>query len=157
MDVRLPQHLPECDQPARQFCATCRDRDGGRAFRQAILQVRGIDGVSGDFDCPRGLPWHDGDATNTRVGDRFAAALHNRLGGIPCGACQQEQRRLNTLAAEQVKAERTEIIEATVKRAKNLPRWRDRIKAKLGDAVAPEQLRRIIGECLDLSLEQEQA
>lgn len=86
------------------------------------------------------------------IGDRYKQALARRLGGVPCGACAAEQKRLNTLTAEQVRAEREAIIEATVQRAKNLPRWRDRIRAKLGDAIAPETTRRIIGECLDEAL-----
>lgn len=89
------------------------------------------------------------DPPVSTIGDRFAAALHDRLGGVPCGACKAEQQRLNTLTAEQVTAQRDGIIEATVRRATNHPRWRTRIAAKIGDAIAPGVMRQIIGECLD--------
>ncbi|MEM9019932.1 MAG: hypothetical protein AAGC44_05155 [Planctomycetota bacterium] len=56
------------------------------------------------------------------------------------------------MTREQVLNERDRIIDATVKRAMDGPRWRDRIKAKLGAAFAPELLRRMIGECLDGAL-----
>ena len=90
--------------------------------------------------------------TKSTIGDRYRDALHYRLGGVSCGACNAEQSRLNSLTADEARHEREAIIEATVARAKALPRWRDRIRAKIGDAVAPEYLRRIIGECFDQAI-----
>ena len=154
----LPQLLPECSEPAQQFCASCRAKESGRGIRLTLMRFRGIEGVSADFDCPMGKPWGRGEPPAVSgIGDRYAAALHDRMGSVPCGACRAEQARLNTLTVKEVMRERNAIIEATVSRAMNLTRWRDRIKAKLGNTIAPKHLRRIIGECLDLSLEQEQA
>ena len=56
---------------------------------------------------------------------------------------------MNTLTREQCIEQREQIVEATVQRAKRLPRWRDKIKAKLGDAFAPGLTRKVIGECFD--------
>ena len=86
-------------------------------------------------------------------GDCYTRQLHDRLGGIPCGACDKERRRMNGLTVAECQAERSEIVEGTIERAKGSPRWWDRIRAKVGDAIAPDELRRIVGECFDRALE----
>lgn len=42
---------------SRNFCATCRDLMGGRAFRQKVRQAHGVPGNHVDWECPHGLPW----------------------------------------------------------------------------------------------------
>ncbi|MBI5725221.1 MAG: hypothetical protein HZA50_14775 [Planctomycetes bacterium] len=45
---------------SRVHCRTCRDREGGQAWRRAILRMFPLpDPVIADkyFDCPAGLPW----------------------------------------------------------------------------------------------------
>ena len=45
---------------SRVHCRTCRDREGGQEWRQAILSVFSLaDPMAADkyFDCPAGLPW----------------------------------------------------------------------------------------------------
>lgn len=86
-------------------------------------------------------------------GDRYRAALHDRLGGVPCNACEAERRRMNGLTIEQCKAEREQIVDGTIQRATHHPKWSLRIKAKLADAVAPDELRRIIGGCFDRAIQ----
>lgn len=87
------------------------------------------------------------------VGNLYKSELIERLGGVPCGACDKERRRMNGLTLDECRAERSEIIEGTIERAKGSPRWWDRIRAKVGDAIAPDELRRIVGECFDRAME----
>ena len=91
MTHELPQLLPECSVSAQQFCASCRDRDAGRAFRETILKIREIEGVDADFECPKKKPWK-----SRGLGDTIAKvtdALH-----IPkCGGCKKRQDKLNKL------------------------------------------------------------
>ena len=88
------------------------------------------------------------------VGDRYKAALVKAVGGVPCGACENERKRLNGMTADQVRVEFDQIVEATVQRAKSSPRWWDRIRAKVGDAIAPDKLRQIISQCLEQAIRQ---
>jgi len=95
--MKLPQLLPECDYT--HFCGSCRDKEAGRAFRQTILQVRGIE-CDVDFECPKGKVWGEQAAPkkvkrkSRGLGDTIAKvtdALH-----IPkCGRCKKDQARLN--------------------------------------------------------------
>jgi hypothetical protein len=78
--------------------------------------------------------------------------LYRTVGGVPCGACEAERVRLNGMMAKLVQAKFDLIVEATIQRAKALPRWWDRIRAKVGDAVAPERLRRLVGGCLQRAI-----
>jgi len=87
------------------------------------------------------------------IGDRYKANLHRAFGGIPCDGCEAERIRLNAMTPEQVRAEFDQIVDATIQRAKMSPRWWDRIRAKVGDAVAPEQVRAIVGECLQHAIQ----
>lgn len=89
------------------------------------------------------------DTKPSGIGDRYKQALSDRFGGVSCGACEIERRRLNNMSVRQVQDERDSIVEATVNRAMNNSRWQDRIKVKMGDMFAPETLRRMIGRCLD--------
>ena len=86
-------------------------------------------------------------------GDLYSGELHDRLGGIPCGACDKERRRMNGMTVAECRAEREAIIEGTIERAKGSTRWWDRIRATVGDTLAPDELRRIIGECFDRAME----
>lgn len=85
--------LPECNAPNRQFCETCRKRRDGRAFRETILTVRGVE-ADPDFDCPRSLPWIKESPQG--IGDTIAS-FTKRLGIKPCGGCKKRQAKLNKL------------------------------------------------------------
>ncbi len=41
-----------CD--SGRHCATCRDREGGRSWREAQSRLRGL---AVDWECPMGHPW----------------------------------------------------------------------------------------------------
>jgi len=47
--------LPICDYT--NYCASCRDREGGKEFRQTIANKYDVDDV--DFECPKDKPWKD--------------------------------------------------------------------------------------------------
>lgn len=80
MNIELPQLLPECVEPAQQFCSTCRNREKGRGFREAILKIRGYDQqVHADFSCPIGRPWEDESLLMTNV---------NNLAKKECEFCE---------------------------------------------------------------------
>lgn len=57
MTYQLPQLLPHCQVPKQQFCSSCRKKEGGRAFRQGVLERQGITDVHVDFECPLNKPW----------------------------------------------------------------------------------------------------
>lgn len=92
MNLTLPQLLPECESPSRQFCTTCRLKYRGQAFRQTILEVRQVEGVGADFKCPRGYPWIKESPRG--LGDSIAA-FTSKLGIGPCGGCSRRQAKLN--------------------------------------------------------------
>lgn len=85
-------------------------------------------------------------------GDRYKAELHVRFGGAPCGACEAERKRMNTMTVAECIADRENIIGGTIARAKSHPNWWTRIKAKAADAVAPDATRRVIGEAFDAAM-----
>lgn len=88
----------------------------------------------------------------TYYGNRYKTELVLRLGGVPCSKCEDERRRMNGMTREQCIAERRQIVRGTIERAKSSRRWWDRVRAKLGDAVAPEAVERVVGECFDVAL-----
>lgn len=66
-------------------CSTCRDLEGGRAWRQSIATACSVPNDAPDFVCPRGLPW--GFTTHTEPPNCDAVAAANVTSGdnIPLG------------------------------------------------------------------------
>ena len=56
--MKLPQLIPHCNTPNKQFCDTCRSKDLGRGFRKGVLERNNIK-CDVDFECPKGKPWND--------------------------------------------------------------------------------------------------
>jgi len=52
--MRLPLTII-CD--SQRHCTACRDRDGGRAWRESLLSYYDAAGTGADFACPRGKQW----------------------------------------------------------------------------------------------------
>ena len=85
-------------------CRTCRDREGGRAFRRQVARLLGQEGGP-DWPCPLGKPWGPpaGEAgfigKNRGLGDSVAEAIKFvTFGRIkPCGGCQRRQAALNRI------------------------------------------------------------
>ena len=63
---------------------------------------------------------------------------------------------MNAMTKEQCIREREDIVDQTIRRAMESPRWFDRMRAKLGNAVAPELLRKWVGECFDEAIAKHQ-
>jgi hypothetical protein len=42
---------------SRAHCPTCRNKDGGRAWRESLAQAFIVPGDAPDFTCPYGLEW----------------------------------------------------------------------------------------------------
>jgi len=76
-------------------CRTCRDRKGGRRWRESIVRHFKTDGV--DWPCPDGLKW--GCAPSRGLGDTVAKIIKKVTRGRvkPCGGCKKRQRALNRL------------------------------------------------------------
>lgn len=80
---------------SRRHCRTCRDRDGGRAWRAALAATFALPPGAPDFDCPHGIPW-DGAAAPAaevaaarlavcRICEAFNGAVCEER--FRCGAC----------------------------------------------------------------------
>lgn len=87
-----------CDTQAH--CAACRDREGGRAWRQSLRTAFVLPGGD-DFECPSGKPWGFAgewtpDQPSRGVGDTLAKLTH-AFGLSPCGGCQERQSKLNKI------------------------------------------------------------
>ena len=88
-------------------CRTCRDLEGGRAWRQSLAARFELPPGAPDFACPHGKAWGYrppdrglGDTVErvlraTGIG-RVAKRLIRALTGKPCG-CGQRRERLNRL------------------------------------------------------------
>lgn len=77
MKLALPHLLPECQQPARQFCGLCRQMDKGSAFRESILKIRGLETeVMVNFKCPKGLAWTEEHPDSTSPTNALVAAAN---------------------------------------------------------------------------------
>ena len=62
-------------------CRLCRQREGGRKFRLAVVQDFEVPGGEADFECPHGIPW-DTDVEVSRFAraiTRARAAAHGTL------------------------------------------------------------------------------
>ncbi|MBI1389925.1 MAG: hypothetical protein GC154_15905 [bacterium] len=82
------------------------------------------------------------------IGDRYRSEMKAAFGGIPCGTCEAERKRLNTLTVGEAEAEFDQIVEATIRRAKNSPHVWDSMRARVADVVIPAKFREMIGSCL---------
>lgn len=51
----------------RRACRICRDREGGRRWRESIIRLFGLLPESPDFDCPHGVSWGAGQVANLLI------------------------------------------------------------------------------------------
>ena len=82
----------------RVHCRTCRDKEGGRCWRESLATAFELPNGEIDFECPRGKPW--GYMPKSRgLGDTVAKAIKAATFGKvkPCGGCKKRQARLNKL------------------------------------------------------------
>lgn len=86
-------------------CEPCRDRAGGRAWRQSLAVAFELPADAPDFACPHGKPW--GYVRVLGLGDlihKYAEPLRRwwrRLWRKPttpkCGGCNKRREQLNKL------------------------------------------------------------
>lgn len=69
---------------SRRACRDCRDRVGGRGFRESISAGYELPSGGVDFDCPHGVPWN---ATPDPLPADFAARRLER-----CDACDNVRK-----------------------------------------------------------------
>lgn len=99
--------------PGGANCGTCRDRVGGRHWRQSAARFFEMPKGGDDFECPSGKLWGAesasvpadayglGDLTADiikAVGADRLAKLYERVTGNPCG-CSERAAKLNRLSA----------------------------------------------------------
>ena len=77
-------------------CETCRDLEGGRAWRQDKMKRYGAPEV--DWPCPKGKPW-GWTGPSRGIGDTAAKFIKAVTFGRvkPCGGCGKRQAWLNRL------------------------------------------------------------
>ena len=85
----------------RTCCKTCRDKEGGRPWRESVRRVFDLPGGTVDFECPHGKPWgYAGEwtpeQTSRGLGDTIAKVT-SAVGIKPCGGCKERQKKLNEL------------------------------------------------------------
>lgn len=81
---------------SERFCSTCRDREGGREWRQQLGRAYELPADAPDFVCPHGREW---GATKTAsklrgLGD-VVAAVTKWLGLRECESCEKRREALN--------------------------------------------------------------
>ena len=70
------------------FCERCRDKHGGRRWRENLRLAFALPGDTTEFDCPRGLLWDSASTVRPAVQRNPApmrALAENRL--VACRAC----------------------------------------------------------------------
>lgn len=50
----------------KKHCQTCRDKEGGRQWRESLRVAFKLPGDETDFECPHGLPWGCGPQTKAQ-------------------------------------------------------------------------------------------
>ena len=81
---------------AGTHCATCRDLEAGRSWRESLTLRFAVPGGAVDFVCPQGRPWgYVGPARG--LGDKVAKIIHGLTGIRPCGGCHKRRELLNRL------------------------------------------------------------
>ena len=77
-------------------CGTCRNLEGGRAWRKQIAERSVVEGV--DWPCPRGKAW-GWTGPSRGLGDTVAKVIKAvTLGRVkPCGGCGKRRAKLNRL------------------------------------------------------------
>lgn len=88
MTFSLPQILPHCKTPTQQFCASCRDREGGKLFRSGVLDRQGLDDVEVDFDCPLGKPWATEELPKPKPAPRKLSEEDIRIAELRADVCE---------------------------------------------------------------------
>ena len=80
---------------AGTHCATCRDLEAGRSWRESLTLRFAVPGGAVDFVCPHGRSW--GTQPSRGLGDTVAKVIHAVTGIKPCGGCRKRQAALNRL------------------------------------------------------------
>lgn len=74
-------------------CQTCRDKEGGRQWRESLRVAFALPNNETDFECPHGLPWGCGPQTEAQQEAKEKQeqenAKINEIGRI-CEACVAE-------------------------------------------------------------------
>lgn len=115
--------LPECKQPAQQFCGDCRNLEKGRGFRTAILKIRGVEHET-DFECPLSKPWSHEPQQTSLVGQVFHKLLVEKYSIPACSRCVELMNKMNAMGPEKCIEQKTEILEDIWTRRDKLEGWR---------------------------------
>lgn len=93
------------------------------------------------------------------IGTNLAKLFHDRVGAIPCGRCKREIRNLNSMTAEDVIADRENIIDRIEKASRKASaNWLAKLAAKADEVVTDGAVKSaIIGMWLDEACEAESA
>jgi len=85
---------PHCQ--TEMHCGTCRNLEGGRAWRQGIAAHFSVPEV--DWPCPKGHKW-GWTGPSRGLGDTVAKVIKAVTFGHvkPCGGCKKRQALLNRL------------------------------------------------------------
>ncbi len=89
-----PDFFADTACTSRAHCRACRDREGGRPWRESLARHFTVPAV--DFDCPHGGEW--GQLPPARgLGDTVKRVIDTVTGGKlkPCGGCQRRREWLN--------------------------------------------------------------
>ena len=146
MTYELPQLLPHCKQPKKQFCESCRDLERGRTFRRGVLERQGIEGVHVDFECIKGLPW---GYKRTPVAVKKITNITVNVGKVPppkkfpvgpggilhrllvekyqvpaCQSCAEMVKLMNNLGPEGCRQNKKAIIDDMWTRRHQLKGWK---------------------------------
>lgn len=85
---------------SRVHCATCRDREGGRAWRESLACCYTMPEGSPDFPCPHGGDWEK-PPPDRGLGDKLAKVLHavgvHKVISEECVGCRDRQGGWNRL------------------------------------------------------------
>jgi hypothetical protein len=82
---------PQCK--SRFHCQTCRDKEGGREWRESLRKAFLLPNDETDFECPHGLPWGCGPQTGSQKEYQEKLDADNKrieeIGQI-CEACDEK-------------------------------------------------------------------
>lgn len=93
----------------------------------------------------------------SRIGFRLADKIKTYVGAIPCGACKQQIIRLNSMTAEQIEADRENIISIVIRNAStSRQQWWLKLVSLADQCVTHgEAARWFIGKMIDDAIREE--